>query len=126
MDCQIPEPRLLQGKRVLLAEDNLINQTVAKKMLSQMGMTVVIAANGSEAVDAVAAPGARFDVVLMDMAMPVMGGVSATKVRGLCVLVLVLDSRSSQLRSWSCLCVHGSALHCVLNFVHNLASSPGR
>lgn len=65
---------------MLLAEDNLINQTVAKKMLSQMGMVAVVAANGAEAVDAVTAPGAHFDVVLMDMAMPVMGGVSATKV----------------------------------------------
>lgn len=69
-----------QGKRVLLAEDNLINQTVAKKMLSQMGMVAVVAANGAEAVQAVTAPGSHFDVVLMDMAMPVMGGVSATKV----------------------------------------------
>ncbi len=69
-----------QGRRVLLAEDNLINQTVAKKMLSQMGLLCVVAANGAEAVGAVAAPGAHFDVVLMDMAMPVMGGVCATKV----------------------------------------------
>ena len=71
----------LQGKRVLLAEDNLINQTVAKKMLTQLGMVAVVAANGAEAVDAVTSPGSHFDVVLMDMAMPVMGGVSATKVR---------------------------------------------
>jgi hypothetical protein len=65
---------------VLLAEDNLINQTVAKKMLTQLGMVAVVAANGAEAVDAVTQPGSHFDVVLMDMAMPVMGGVSATKV----------------------------------------------
>lgn len=63
-----------------MAEDNLINQTVAKKMLSQMGLSCTVAANGAEAVAAVTAPGAAFDVVLMDMAMPVMGGVSATKV----------------------------------------------
>jgi CheY-like chemotaxis protein len=75
-----PPPSLLQGKRVLLAEDNLINQTVAKKMLTQLGMVAVVAANGAEAVDAVTSPGSHFDVVLMDMAMPVMGGVSATKV----------------------------------------------
>jgi CheY-like chemotaxis protein len=75
-------PASLQGKRVLLAEDNLINQTVAKKMLTQLGMVAVVAANGAEAVDAVTSPSTHFDVVLMDMAMPVMGGVSATKVRG--------------------------------------------
>ncbi len=83
MLCNQPRQLLisLQGKRVLLAEDNLINQTVAKKMLSHMGMVTIVAANGAEAVEAVTAPGSHFDVVLMDMAMPVMGGVSATKVR---------------------------------------------
>jgi len=74
-----------QGRRVLLAEDNLINQTVAKKMLGQMGMQCTVASNGAEAVDALraaaATTGQQFEVVLMDMAMPVMGGVDATKVR---------------------------------------------
>ena len=68
---------------MLLAEDNLINQTVAKKMLGQMGMQCTVASNGAEAVDALRAAGAarqQFEVVLMDMAMPVMGGVDATKV----------------------------------------------
>ena len=68
---------------MLLAEDNLINQTVAKKMLGQMGMQCTVASNGAEAVDAlraVAVTGQQFEVVLMDMAMPVMGGVDATKV----------------------------------------------
>ena len=76
-----------QGRRVLLAEDNLINQTVAKKMLGQMGMQCTVASNGAEAVDALraaAATGQQFEVVLMDMAMPVMGGVDATKVRAGC------------------------------------------
>jgi RNA 3'-terminal phosphate cyclase len=77
-----------QGRHVLLAEDNLINQTVAKKMLSHMGITCTVAANGAEALAAVTAPGSSFDVVLMDMAMPVMGGVSATKV---CPLSLSLS-----------------------------------
>ena len=69
---------------MLLAEDNLINQTVAKKMLGQMGMQCTVASNGAEAVDALraaAAAGQQFEVVLMDMAMPVMGGVDATKAR---------------------------------------------
>jgi len=70
---------------VLLAEDNLINQRVAKMMLSSLGMTVEVVSNGQEAVDAVkrrvGQDGVRqFDVLLMDMAMPVMGGVDATKV----------------------------------------------
>lgn len=96
----------LQGKRVLLAEDNLINQTVAKKMLSQMGMVAVVAANGAEAVDAVTAPGAHFDVVLMDMAMPVMGGVSATKNirgRGLDVPIVAMTANASDKDRDECL-----------------------
>ena len=74
----------VQGRLVLLAEDNLINQRVAKMMLSSLGMTVEVASNGQEAVQAVKrrmGKGVRqFDVLLMDMAMPVMGGVDATKV----------------------------------------------
>ena len=70
---------------MLLAEDNLINQRVAKMMLCSLGMCCEVAANGQEAVDAVLQRIGRedmrqFDVLLMDMAMPVMGGVDATKV----------------------------------------------
>ena len=69
---------------MLLAEDNLINQTVAKKMLTVLGMVCEVACNGQEGVDAVkrgAADGRPFDCVLMDMAMPIMGGVEAARVR---------------------------------------------
>lgn len=72
-----------QGRRVLLAEDNLINQTVAKKMLTVLGLVCEVACNGQEGVDAVkrgAADGRPFDCVLMDMAMPIMGGVEAARV----------------------------------------------
>lgn len=101
----IMQPGVVQGRKVLLAEDNLINQTVAKKMLSQIGLSCTVAANGAEAVAAVTAPGAAFDVVLMDMAMPVMGGVSATKVRT--PFLLSLPPRCSHLPSWySMIAVH--------------------
>jgi CheY-like chemotaxis protein len=83
---------VLQGRRVLLAEDNLINQTVAKKMLTVLGLACEVACNGAEAVSlarAGAADGRPFDVVLMDMAMPVMNGTEACRVRRslLCFLV---------------------------------------
>jgi len=61
---------------LLLAEDNIINQRLAASLLERRGHTVTIAANGREAVDAVKAR--RFDVVLMDVQMPEMGGFEAT------------------------------------------------
>jgi signal transduction histidine kinase/CheY-like chemotaxis protein/HPt (histidine-containing phosphotransfer) domain-containing protein len=63
-------------RRVLLVEDNVVNQRVALGLLSRRGHPVVVAQNGREAVDAVAH--ADFDVVLMDLQMPVMDGFEAT------------------------------------------------
>jgi signal transduction histidine kinase/CheY-like chemotaxis protein len=62
--------------RVLLAEDNPVNQRVAVAMLGKRGHTVHVVDNGRLAVDAVAAE--RFDVVLMDVQMPEMNGFEAT------------------------------------------------
>lgn len=103
----------VKGLRALLVEDNLINQTVARKMLNSLGMQCEVASNGMEAVNAIqaalqrqrqavaaaaaaveaeveaaegaaAAPAsamteAPYNVILMDMSMPVMGGVDATR-----------------------------------------------
>jgi CheY-like chemotaxis protein len=63
--------------RILLAEDNPVNQKLAVLILNKAGHEVVVAANGIEAVDRVAAD--RFDVILMDMQMPEMDGVEATR-----------------------------------------------
>lgn len=74
----------MQGRRVLLAEDNLINQKVAQMMLTSLGMVVELASNGQEAMEAIlksSKAASQFHCVLMDMAMPVMGGVDATLVR---------------------------------------------
>jgi CheY-like chemotaxis protein len=74
-----PEPALPEipsGLRVLLAEDNEVNQVLAVELLTRRGLTVVVAHNGQEAVDAVA--GGTFDLVLMDVQMPVLDGLAAT------------------------------------------------
>ena len=62
---------------VLLVEDNPVNQMVATRMLEKWGHWVSLAQNGREAFDRLA--DRRFDLVLMDMQMPVMGGVDATR-----------------------------------------------
>jgi CheY-like chemotaxis protein len=69
--------RPLQGARVLLVEDNPINQELARELLSRVGVLVSVAADGQEALDAVV-PG-RFDAVLMDCQMPVLDGYAATR-----------------------------------------------
>jgi PAS domain S-box-containing protein len=63
--------------RVLLAEDNPVNQKLALLMLQRLGHAVTVAANGAEAVAHVG--GGAFDLVLMDMQMPEMDGVEATR-----------------------------------------------
>ena len=64
--------------RVLLVEDAEPNQELVSTILRSVGIAVEIAANGAEAVEAVRT--SRFDLVLMDVQMPVMGGVQATRI----------------------------------------------
>jgi len=62
--------------RVLVAEDNIVNQKVAVGLLSKQGHDVTVVGDGRQAVEAAART--RFDVILMDVQMPVMGGFEAT------------------------------------------------
>ncbi len=68
---------LLQGLRVLLAEDNPLNQQVARALLADVGIAVQIASNGRIAVEMAQAQ--VFDLILMDMQMPEMDGLDATR-----------------------------------------------
>jgi len=70
----------LGGLTVLLVEDNKLNQVVAGTLLEKQGVSVAIANNGQEAVDAILRDGKKFDAVLMDLDMPVMDGREATRV----------------------------------------------
>ena len=69
----------LAGVRVLLVEDNPINQQIAREFLETQGAIVAEAMNGKEAVDLLAEKDCRFDLILMDIQMPVMDGLAATK-----------------------------------------------
>lgn len=76
-DCTAPSESAVTPLRVLVAEDNPVNQMVVRHMLEQAGHSVTIVGNGREAVDD-AAKGC-FDVILMDASMPEMDGCEATR-----------------------------------------------
>jgi signal transduction histidine kinase/DNA-binding response OmpR family regulator/HPt (histidine-containing phosphotransfer) domain-containing protein len=69
----------IRGARVLLVEDNELNQQVASELLTDAGLLVEIAENGRIAVDMVLGAQTPWDIVLMDMQMPVMDGLTATR-----------------------------------------------
>ncbi|QWR77596.1 response regulator [Candidatus Magnetomonas plexicatena] len=71
---------VLQSRRslsILVADDNVVNQTLAVKLLERRGYVPVVAGNGREAIDILSR--SRFDLILMDIQMPVMGGIEATR-----------------------------------------------
>jgi len=67
------------GVRILLVEDNPINQEVAREILERRGVTVDLAENGVEAVERITHSGVTYDAVFMDVQMPVMDGLEATR-----------------------------------------------
>lgn len=74
---QIP---LYTGKRILLVEDNVLNQEIAAELLGMMGVTVEIAENGKTALDQFnESPLGYYDLIFMDMQMPIMDGCTSTK-----------------------------------------------
>jgi signal transduction histidine kinase/FixJ family two-component response regulator len=72
-------PQRLAGMRLLVVEDNPINQQVAQELLASQGAQVTLAANGQLGAEAVASTQPPFDAVLMDIQMPVLDGYGATR-----------------------------------------------
>jgi len=77
LSVAVDQSRAGSGISVLLAEDNPVNQELAIRLLERRGYNVVVANNGAEAVEQF--DGNHFDLILMDMQMPVMGGLEATE-----------------------------------------------
>ncbi len=75
----VPQEKLdaIRGGRILLAEDNTINQIVAVELLEGLGMRVDVASNGSEALER--ARTIVYDLILMDLQMPIMDGFEAAR-----------------------------------------------
>jgi len=66
--------------KILLAEDNVVNQNLVKILLNKAGHRVELASNGSEAIEKLSMTNGDFDLIFMDVQMPVMDGLEATKV----------------------------------------------
>jgi PAS domain S-box-containing protein len=70
----------LRGAHFLLVEDNLLNQAVARGILEHAGATLEVAGDGQQAVEMLRSAPRRYDIVLMDMQMPILDGFSATRI----------------------------------------------
>ena len=87
--------------RVLLVDDNAINQKVGQRLLTKLGCEVDVASGGPEAIDLVEAPGAAYNIIFMDIQMPEMDGVAATaeirrRLGALCPPVVAMTAYSMQ------------------------------
>jgi len=76
-DGEVEIRRHHAGARILVAEDNLVNQEVARELLTRVGLAVDVAEDGRQALDMARRGG--YDLVLMDMQMPLMDGLEATR-----------------------------------------------
>jgi PAS domain S-box-containing protein len=101
---------------VLIAEDNEINAMLARATLSKAGHTVAVVGNGKAAVEALAAPRPRYDIVLMDLHMPVMDGLDAIALirrdeeeRGVIPVPILVLSADSQETTRHFVLAHGAS-----------------
>ena len=78
-DEQAGSSKRFEGRRVLVAEDNHVNQLVVSKMLDKLGVAHDLVCHGREALERLMTDYQAYDLVLMDCEMPVMNGFEATR-----------------------------------------------
>jgi signal transduction histidine kinase/CheY-like chemotaxis protein len=106
------------GLRVLIAEDNEVNQEVASEVLKGLGCETVVVGNGREAVERVMAE--RFDVVFMDCEMPEMDGFGATEA----IRALEGDARHTLIIAMTAFAMKGDAERCLAAGMDDHLSKP--
>ncbi|MDE5966149.1 MAG: transporter substrate-binding domain-containing protein [Lachnospiraceae bacterium] len=80
IDAEEESEELLKGKKILLVEDNEINQEIAQEILRNVGLVVDTVGDGTEAVDTIKnVEAGTYDLILMDIQMPIMDGYEATR-----------------------------------------------
>ncbi len=107
-----------KGGLVLVAEDNVVNQLLTRKMLERLGYTPTIVGNGQEAVDATLAR--RFDIVLMDCQMPVLDGYAATEK----ILSLAGPKAKPVIVALTAHALDGDRARCLRAGMHDYLSKP--
>jgi len=97
----------IKDKRVLLVEDNIINQKIAEKMLDRIGLQIDIAKNGEEAVNLITDEEERdFHLIFMDVQMPIMNGLDATrKLRELNIEIPIIAMTANALKGDREVCI---------------------
>ena len=109
------------GLKILLVEDNRINQRLAIELLEKRGNTVSIAENGQEALDA--HDREQFDLILMDLEMPVMDGLEATR------MIRERESKASRFTPVIAMTAHamkGDAQRCLATGMDGVVTKPIR
>ena len=106
---ELAKPRQFTGKHFLLVEDNMINQEVVVQMLQHLNGHVTVLDNGQQAVDELSQGHCPYDLILVDMQMPVLDGVSATKLirdipycRAVPIIALTANAQASDKQT----CLH--------------------
>ncbi|MBE0699327.1 MAG: response regulator, partial [Anaerolineaceae bacterium] len=108
--------------RILLAEDNEINQKMTRTMLTRMGHIVDLAGNGSEAVDAVKK--ANYDLVFMDVQMPEMDGFEAAQTIRQLEASGVLKTAHMPIVAMTAHALHGDRQRCMDAGMDDYVSKP--